>query len=484
MRTPLANVDAAWHRMDEPANHMVVTGVLIFDKPVSMKQLRGLLERRLLRFARFRQRVIEPLGGIGSLSWEEDPDFSIHHHLASARLPAPGDETALQAFTSELASRAFSRGRPPWRFYLVPRYQGGSALIVRLHHCIGDGLALVHVLLSMADGAPEPAEPMRHEADPGDFWDSVRASLAGLAEAALALPLRAGKDALALLRNPGRLVRPSAEAANHVASLVRLLLLPPDPRTSFKGPLGRRKRLVWSRSFRLDDFKAAGSATDTTVNDILMTALAGALRRYLLARGAVPRELDVRAVVPVNLRPADEAHLLGNRFGLVFLSLPLGIQETLARLKELSRRMQALKKSPDAAATWGLLWVMGQLPRPLFDLVVDLFATKATTVVTNVVGPKEAISLLGVRVRQAMFWVPCAGHLGLGVSLLSYAGRVWVGVQADVGLVPDPEQILAGFEEELTALRAVQRRAESKRRSRRTRKPGGGRSRLSVPGSS
>jgi diacylglycerol O-acyltransferase / wax synthase len=465
MRTPLANVDATWHRMEEPANRMVVTGVLVFDKPIPMKQLRGLLEKRLLRFERFRQRIVEPLGGVGMPSWEEDPNFSIDHHLVRARLSAPADEAALQAFTSDLASRSFHKGRPPWRFHFVPRYQGGSALIARLHHSIGDGLALVHVLLSLADGAPELAAPARQEADPSGTGKLSRSRLVAVAQAALQLPRRARQDALALLRNPGRLVSASAQVADRVASLVRLLLLPADPQTSFKGALGREKKLVWSRPFRLDDFKAAGSATDTTVNDILMTALAGALRRYLLARGGVPRELNLRAAVPVNLRPPGEAHLLGNRFGLVFLSLPLGIEGTFARLGELHRRMQALKKSPDAAAIWGLLWVMGQLPRPLFELLVELFATKATAVVTNVVGPKEAIAFLGVRVRQAMFWVPCAGHLALGVSLLSYDGRVWVGIQADVGLIPDPEEILVGFEEELTLLRAVRRRAGSKRSS-------------------
>ncbi len=469
MRTPLANVDASWHRMEEPANRMVVTGVLVFDKPVSMKQLRGLVEKRLLRFSRFRQRIVEPRGPLSVLSWEEDPDFSIEHHLVAARLPGRGTEAALQSFTSDLAGQGFPKGRPPWKFHFVPRYQGGSALVARLHHAIGDGLALVHVLLSMADGAPQPPEPGQREVNPKGLLTWVWTTLAGAAEAPLTFPWRAGKNGLPLLGSPRRLFRSGADTAKHLASLVRLLLLPPDPRTAFKGALGRRKRLVWSRSFPLEDFKAASRATDTTVNDILMTALAGALRRYLLGRGVVPHQLDVRAVVPVNLRPASEAHLLGNRFGLVFLSLPLGLEGTFERLEELHRRMLALKKSPDPAATFGLLWMMGQLPRPLFDLVVDLFGTKATTVVTNVMGPKEAISLLGVRLRQAMFWVPCAGHLGLGVSLLSYAGRVWVGIQSDVGLIPDPEEILTNFELELKALRAG-RRVQTTRRSRRTRK--------------
>ena len=440
MRTPLSNVDAAWHRMDEPANRMVVTGVLVFDTPLSMARLRALLEERLLGFRRFRQRVVEPFGGVGVLSWEDDPDFSVDHHLVSARLPAPRDEAALQRLASSLASQGFPTGRPPWRFHLVAHFQGGSALIVRLHHCIGDGLALVHVLLSMADGAPQPPPPTREDGDGRGFWAGIEALLTGVPEG----------------------IRRSAELPDHLASLVRLLVLPPDPRTAFKGRLGRTKRLVWSRSFRLEDFKSLGAATGTTVNDILMAALTGALRRYLLARARVTGDLDVRGVVPVNLRPASEAHRLGNRFGLVFLSLPLGIQDTLGRLEELRRRMQALKRAPDAAATFQLLWVMGLAPRAFFDLVVNLFAAKATAVVTNVVGPREPIKLAGVRVRQAMFWVPCAGHLALGVSLLSYAGRVWVGVHTDAALIPDPERILDGFERELKALRAAGRRARKR----------------------
>lgn len=229
------------------------------------------------------------------------------------------------------------------------------------------------------------------------------------------------------------------------------------------------KKLVWSRPFQLEDFKRVGRATGSTVNDVLMAALAGALRRYLLAHGPVARGLQVRGVIPVNLRPAGEAHQLGNRFGLVFLQLPLGIGNVRARLVEVRRRMLALKESPGAAAVFELLWLMGRAPRPLFDVVINLFATKATAVVTNVVGPREPLSILGSRLRQAMFWVPCAGHLGLGVSLLSYAGQVWLGVQSDVSLVPDPEAIVAAFEEELNALGVRQPRPPRRRPAARPR---------------
>ncbi|HZX43609.1 MAG TPA: wax ester/triacylglycerol synthase family O-acyltransferase [Myxococcaceae bacterium] len=441
MRTPLASVDASWLRMDEPTNQMVVTGVLVLDTPVSAQRVRTLLQRRLLRFDRFRQRVVRPLAGMGVPSWEDDPEFSLDRHVVVEQLPAPADEAALQALISTLASGSLPPRRPPWRIHFVPSYQGGSALIVRVHHCIADGLALVHVLLSMADAPPEV--PGTGSAGPGSRWAMLRATLA---RASRALP--AGTD--------------------HVAALLRLLLLRPDPMTRFKGPLTLGKKLVWSRAFRLEDFKRFSRANGSTVNDVLMAALAGALRRYLLAHGPVKRRLDVRGVVPVNLRPASEAHRLGNRFGLVFLALPLGIESPKARLAEVRRRMRALKASPGAAATFALLWLLGRMPRPLFDAVIHLFATKATAVVTNVVGPREPLSMLGARLRQAMFWVPCAGHLGLGVSLLSYAGNVWVGVHSDVGLVPDPERIIGAFEEELDALRlAGPARGPEHRKSRR-----------------
>jgi WS/DGAT/MGAT family acyltransferase len=437
-RTPFANVDAAWLRMDEPNNHMVVTGVLIFETPLTEQRVRALLRRTLLRFARFRQRIVPPFAGVGLPSWERDPRFSLDHHLSVERLRDPADEATLQELVSGLADQPFPPRRPPWRMYLVPHFQGGSALIVRIHHCVGDGLALVHVLLSMADGAPglvpgsTGPKPSR--------WETL---LSSVTAARRTLPM----------------------AADHVGSLLRLLLLPPDPPTRFKGPLRKPKKLVWSRPFLLEDFKKVGRATGSTVNDVLMAALAGALRRYLLDHAALKGTLDIRGVVPVNLRPAGEAHLLGNQFGLVFLPLRLGLATPGARLAEVRRRMRELKRSPGAAAIYELLWLMGIAPRPLFDAVLDLFATKATAVVTNVIGPGEPLTILGARLRQAMFWVPCAGHLGLGVSLLSYAGRVWVGVQSDVSLVPDPERIVSAFEEEVEALRLI--RPSRKRTSAR-----------------
>jgi len=458
MRAPFRNVDASWLRMDDPTNLMVVTGVLVLDGPVPVQRVRALLKKRLLRFRRFTSRVVQPPGGVGTPSWEPDPDFSLARHLKVVKLKEPADEPALQAYVSRLLGQPFPPDRPLWSFHFIPHFQGGSAIVARIHHCIGDGLALVHVLLSMADGTPEPEG---EEAGADIPWDDHGddGPVARMASWAITLPRRVRDGASHLFEHPGRLAEFALLASGSAASLANLLALPPDPATAFKGPLTVGKKAAWSRAFELDAFKDIGHVTGSTVNDILMAGLAGGLRRYLLGRGEVPRDLDVRGVVPVNLRPPEESNQLGNRFGLVFLALPLGVEDPLDRLFEVRRRMRELKNSPQALAIYQLLWLMGVAPKPLFDLVLELFASKGTTVVTNVVGPKAPISIAGAPLRQSMFWVPSAGRLGMGVSLLSYAGKVWMGLQCDAGLVPDPDVVLQGFEAEVGALLQLRREA-------------------------
>jgi len=180
--------------------------------------------------------------------------------------------------------------------------------------------------------------------------------------------------------------------------------------------------------------------------------MSGALRRYLLGRGENVEGLNFRAVVPVNLRRPGTEEELGNKFGLVFLSLPIGIADPTERLRELTRRMDGLKDSLQAPVAFGILTAIGMSPQPVEDLVVTLFGMKGTAVATNVMGPRIPLYLAGAPLESLMFWVPQSGHLGLGVSILSYAGQVWMGVISDRGLVPDPETIIAEFYAEFNGL--------------------------------
>ncbi len=457
-RTPLADVDSAWLRMDDPTNLMVVTGVMVTDAPLTFEEVRDVVMARLLKFRRFRQRVVDDVL-IGTAHWEDDERLSLDYHLVRATLPENADDLALQRFISELMSQPLDPKRPLWQFHFVPKFQGGSALVSRIHHCIGDGLGLIYVMLSMADDGPGARDVPGHDHEPGEGgWDAVARALAEAIGAAMQVPAAVLKEINGYLNDPHRLNDTAGAVASSIGALGKLLLLPPDPPTAFKGPLVPEKRVAWSPAVPIDTLKRIGRATGATINDVLMAALSGALRRYLLARGErVPASLDIRGVVPVNLRAFEDAHQLGNQFGLVFLALPLGLDDPLDRLFEVRKRMSAIKHSPEAFVAFQILRVLGLAPKHVFDLAITLFGMKATAVVTNVVGPRAPIRFVGREMRQAMFWVPCAGRLGLGVSLLSYAGNVWLGVQADAGLLPDPAAVLAGFEHEIADLLDLER---------------------------
>jgi len=436
MGGPLSNVDAAWLRMEDPTNLMMVTGILVFEEPLDVRRVRSLLEKRLLAFDRFRQRVVEAPFGIGPPRWVDDTHFDLDAHLHRVALPAPGDQAVLQELVGDLMSTPLDMSKPLWQVHLVEGYRGGSVFLSRIHHCIADGIALIELLLSLTDSSPRPsrAAPVRRPA-PSGSW--------------LAAPLGA---VASLLANPLELVELAQGGVSVADTLQRLVLMPPDPKTVLKGPLGVTKRAAWSEMVPLKNIKAAGARHGATINDVLISAVAGALREYLAERGEPVDDLEIRAAVPVNLRPIERGLELGNSFGLVFVSLPVSIAAPFRRLAELKVRMDRIKASSEAIVSFGVLTAIGIVPRQLHPPAIEFFGSKASVVMTNVPGPKEPLYLAGRRIASCMFWVPMSGHLGVGISILSYAGEVMVGVTTDAGLVPDPGRIVAAFERELKGL--------------------------------
>jgi WS/DGAT/MGAT family acyltransferase len=331
-------------------------------------------------------------------------------------------------------STPLPREHPLWDMLLLTNVEGGgAALLVRLHHAIADGIALIRVLLQMVDVPPATPQiaPAARRASSGGFGSS----LPGEAR----VPL-----------NPGRILDLAAQAAG---ALTKLVSKRADPASPLKGNLGERKRAALTKPLPLERIKATGKALGATVNDVLITALSTAVARYLRARGRDLKRL--RAVVPVDLRDPRAKFELGTKFGLVFLSLPLGDMTVPERLAVVKRRMDRIKKSPEAVVVFGILNSVGGLPAEFEKRLVELFGSKATAVVTNVPGPGEKLALAGCTVDSLMFWVPQSGRLGLGVSILSYGGSVRVGVAADAGLMPRPEELAEYFEEAVAELEAT-----------------------------
>ena len=453
MAEALSNVDAAWLRMEDPSNLMMVTGLLIFDEKLDPRRVRSTLQARLLPFDRFRQKVVEAPFGIGPPRWVEDDRFSIASHLQRVALPAPGDKAALENLVSDLLSTPLDMSKPLWQVHLIEGFGGGSALLARLHHCIADGIALIQLLLSLTDESPSP--PRSRVVTPPVREDR-----------GLSLPIGAITGALS---NPIQLLEYGQAALTFADTLQRLVLLPPDPATVLKGRLGVAKRAAWTDVVPLERVKAAGLRHGATINDVLVASVAGALRTYLRERGESVDDLEIRVAVPVNLRPVERGLELGNSFGLVFLPLPVAVPGRWERLAEAKRRMDEIKASSEAIVSLGVLNAIGLVPRQLHPPAVEFFGSKASAVLTNVPGPREPLYLAGRKIRHCMFWVPMSGHLGLGISILSYAGGVMVGIASDSGLVPDPGRVVAAFEAELRALMMPARRKSVQRDGNRKR---------------
>ncbi|MCA9948485.1 MAG: wax ester/triacylglycerol synthase family O-acyltransferase [Anaerolineales bacterium] len=454
----MSPVDTAWWHMEEPTNLMMITSVMTFEKVITLDQLHQVIEQRMLRFDRFRQRVIEPRFGIGTLYWEPDPKFDINAHIHHLALPEPGGKAALQDLVSDLMGTPLDYSKPLWQAYLIDSYEGGCAVIFRLHHCIADGIALVRVMLSMTDDSPDAEWWVKTEKKsrrkPGLLRRMTNPAISA-AKTTRQVTEAVWDEYTTTLKNPGRLIDATKFGANAAARLGKITLRWPDPQSLYKGPLGTQKRSAWSEAIRLSDVKAIGRVMGGTINDVMATAVSGALRRYLEAHNQPTKGIKLRAYTPVNLRPLDSPIELGNRFGLVYLTLPIGIEDQVERFQEVKRCMDELKDSPEAIVAMGLLSVGGLAPKELQSSVFDFFHTKATAVMTNVPGPRQPIYMAGSRLKYIMAWVPQSGKLGMGISVISYNGGIQVGFNTDSGLVPNPTQLVTFLMQEFEDMLAL-----------------------------
>jgi WS/DGAT/MGAT family acyltransferase len=257
------------------------------------------------------------------------------------------------------------------------------------------------------------------------------------------------REALTRAANPADALKDGAGVASELA---HLLLMPNDSQTRFKGKPSGDKKVAWTDPLALPEVKAVSRVLGCSVNDILLAAVAGALHKYLEAKGDRTKDVEVRALVPVNLRPQGDGIGLGNHFGIIAIELPVGLESPLSRLYEVHRRMAALKDSYEPPVTLGLMTALGYAPELVQDRLLDFLLGRATAVMTNVPGPRRPRYLAGARIKQVMFWVPQPGDIAMGVSILSFDGKVQFGLMTDAAVVPDPGAIVACFGPEFEKL--------------------------------
>ncbi|AZT85165.1 wax ester/triacylglycerol synthase family O-acyltransferase [Marinobacter sp. NP-4(2019)] len=459
-KTAMSAVDRSWLRMDSPTNPMMISAVLIFDQPLSLKRLKRTLNERFLCFRRFRQRVIQEGQRV---YWQDDPLFDIDNHIHRIALPGAGDKAELQVLTSDLGSTALDTRRPLWDIHYIDNYDGGCALLVRIHHCIADGISLVRVLLSLTDKTPETK--LSHIATTTQPKES---QAGGRLRRFTHRLLDSGQTALeqgrlflnSLRKEPDYPVKLATAAGNIAIDVIKLGVARFEPKTGLLSPLSGRKEAAWAEPLSLAEVKLCARALKGTANDVLLCAAAGALQRHFRETGEHIPECGIRVAVPFNLRPLNQPiETLGNQFGLVLVCLPVEVNCPLMRFRQVQENMNRLKRSYQAQVTYSLLDLFGRGPDILERRALALLSNKASAVLTNVPGPKEAVYLAGAKLVQPMFWVPQSGNIGIGMSIFSYAGTVQFGITIDRAINADPNAVMGYFRESFAELRdaALQR---------------------------
>ena len=421
----LSKADVAWLHAEAPTNHFVVTSLSLLDAPLDLERFKAMLSSRIELHPRLRQVVADTSIPLAPQRWVPARNFDLDAHVHRVALPAPGGDAQLATFVGDLVGQPLDFSRPLWELFAVEGPGHGGALIGRLHHSLGDGQAMVRMLLSLtdetADGWKRSAK--RRTASSRHVSHDGRSGLTRLLDGMPQAP---------------RLARQAVAGAG---ALARMTLLDPDRPTPLRGELTMLKAVAWTKPIPLSLVSKIARAADATVNDVIVSAVAGGLGQYLRDADVETVGMRIRAMVPVNMRSPSDSGMTGNRFSLVFVELPVGVSGAWERLMRVKIEMDRIKGSQEPLVGWLLVQGLGLLPAELERLASSFYAGKASLVLTNVIGPNRPIYMAGTPVRQMTFWEPESGGLGIGISIYSYAGEITVGVVSDRNLVSEPGQI-------------------------------------------
>ncbi len=451
--------DSAWLALERPDNPMTIT-VMLRVEDLTAERFREFLRIYWMAWERFRYLPVKRAPGWW---WQADPTFDVRHHLDVVLDRFSPD--ALREWVSARLNQPLPLYRPLWKFWLAPNAEGGAALLLRIHHCYADGLSLLGIFDRLCPpsprqhpaiyGAPQEADLARWTAAAKVWLERLVASggAGGASEEVDSEPQPTGgnqwQQATRLLERMGE------QGLKLVHECSEFLVEPEDTDSDLRRPLLGRRHCRWSQPVPLARFRAIARATNVTINDVLLSCVAAAVRTRLgidgedleeaILHAAVP--VDIRGRLPGELRPREGE--LGNYFGTVFVPLPVDGESPLERLYRIKHETRRLKKSWQPGIAWGLAATASAIPEPWREPVADVFYRKASAVVSNVPGTPEPRYMAGCRITEQMFWVPQAGDIGLGISIVSYAGQVQFGVVADEAVMADPEAFLNDCLQEL-----------------------------------
>jgi WS/DGAT/MGAT family acyltransferase len=447
----MTSLDASFLYLEQPNALLHVAGLYTFARPLDYERLLRHVEERLHLIPRYTQRVVMVPLNLGHPTWEPDPDFDIREHMPRHRLKAH-DDAALATLCAKLFAQPLDRARPLWEMHLIEGYHHGCAVLAKTHHAMIDGASGVQLINILMDPSPTgtPVPPPSQEPHQHRLPNPVMHALDGVVDT-LRTQLQIGRHVANMLRRPARALQ-EARATIEAVGMLASTLASSTPPTPFNGPIGKDRTLAWTR-LSLNEVKATKNRLGGTVNDVVLAVISGGLRHYLQLRGMKPDRIELKTMVPVNVRSEHDQLKLGNRVSMMVAPLPIGITDPVERLRQVSAAMDMLKSSGQAGQMARVVALTDLLP-PLLQKPLARFQASVTpvnTVCTNVPGPRETRYMLGEPVQLMVPIVPLAAGIGLGFAIMSYADQLTIGMNADAARIPDvwrlSEALRQSFEE-------------------------------------
>jgi diacylglycerol O-acyltransferase / wax synthase len=453
----LTGLDASFLHLEDGAAHMHVAGVMIFEgSPPPYDDLLEAIERRLGLVPRYRQRLAFVPFGQGRPKWVDDPHLNLRYHVRSTALPAPGSEQQLRDLAGRVFAQQLDRDKPLWEIWLVEGLEGDRfAMLSKTHHALVDGISGVDIMSVLFDTSPDPAAPT----DTGERWlpRPLPSPVELLGEALMeraTIPGELARTVRSIFRGPRRVVEGLRDAAVGVGAMA-WAGLNPAPSSPYNKTIGPHRRYTWVRA-NLADIKAIKNELGGTVNDVVLATVAGALGKHLRRRGHNTDGLELKAMVPVSVRAEVESGALGNRVAAMMAPLPVWCQDAVARLDIVSEELKGLKSGGQAVGAQVLTELSGFAPATVMGQASRLMSRQRffNVVVTNVPGPQQPLFLAGRRMIDPFPMVPLAKNQGLGIALLSYAGRINFGLVGDYDVMYDLDDFADDVQESLAELAA------------------------------
>lgn len=447
----LSALDAMFLDVEDRSAHMHVGSVSVFEgRPPAYRELLAHIASRLDRVPRYRQRLAFVPLGLGRPAWIDESELDLEYHVRHTALPAPGGDEALKRLSARLFAQRLDRDKPLWELWLIEGLgEDRFAVLMKTHHCMIDGVSGVDLATVLLD--PEPSAAPPPEAPP---WTPRPAPgraelLAASAREQLVRPLGFARDAFEPTSEAHRAV---LELAGGLRPLLGLSQMGRAPRSSLNRPIGPHRR--WEMvALDLAAVKRAREALGGTVNDVILAAVSGALRRLLEGRGERP-EGELRVLVPVSVRRPEARGTLGNQVAAVFCPLPVGEPDPVARLRRVTSAMRGVKESRQAVGAMALTRLSDFAPPTIAAQAarLQLLNRWFNLVVTNVPGPQLPLYLLGRKLAVSYPAVPLAPEQTVGIALLSYNGKIGVGLLGDADRARDLSVLARAIPEALAEL--------------------------------